>query len=61
MDVTIFGTVRDKERSVVKISIHNDEIEALIKKKAIDAGVKGYEGRIFSHYDERIATVVINN
>jgi len=61
MDITIFGTVRDQDRNIAKISIHNDEIEALIKKKAIDAGVKGYQGKCWEHHDETIVTVVIND
>ena len=61
MDITIFGTVKDKDHNIAKISIHNDEIEELIKQKAIAVGVKGYKGTVWEHYDETIVTVVINS
>ena len=61
MDITIFGTVRDEDGNIAKLSIHNDELEAIIKEKAIAAGVNGQKGRVWEHYDETVASVVIND
>ena len=61
MDITIFGTVKDENGDIAKISIHNDELEEIIKQKAIKAGVKGKMGRVWEHYSETIVTVVIND
>lgn len=58
MNITIFGTVKNHKKETVNISIHTDEIEELIKKKAVEAGVVGYEGRITIHYDEKIERII---
>ena len=61
MDITIFGTVRNAEKETINISIHSDEIEEIIKAKAIAAGVRGYEGTAWTHYDETITKVIIGD
>ena len=59
MDITIHGTVRNSEKDEVKISIHSHEIEQFIKSKAVALGVEGYQGEVWTHFDETITSVVI--
>lgn len=61
MDITVFGTVKDSEGNIAKFSIHNGELEEMIKNKAIEAGVKPRKGRVWEYYDETITSVVIND
>jgi len=61
VDITIHGTVRNSDREVIKVEISNLEIEGFIKSKAIASGVEGYMGKVWTHVDEEIVSVIIND
>jgi hypothetical protein len=61
MQISIVGKVKDKNKKEHKLVITNNDLETLIVEKAKAIGIEGYEGRVWSHFDEQIVSVSIDN
>lgn len=59
MNIKITCSVKNENKDKVKIVIYEDDIEEIILRKAKAIGVKGYEGRLIWHFDEKIESVSI--
>lgn len=53
--------VTDKDKVNHSIELYDIDIEKLILAKAKKMGIEGYNGRILTHYDERIIDVQIRD
>lgn len=61
MRVTITGSVVDETRKTHTITLLHEDIENMIKQKAKEKGIEGYEGRIWRHLDEKVVSVSVED
>lgn len=59
MDIKINCTFKDSKKELRHLLITDEDIKDLIVKKAKELGQKGYEGKAFNRFDEKIQSIEV--